>query len=151
MDNGRKVGVVDRFGDQNLVVRIEHGSQRGVQAKGGTTGDEDFFTGGVFGATVPQDCSGDSFPQSMFSPVVRVSGASLGECLLSRGDDVLGGREVRCTSHQRYRRLPVGLKVPDLLENRVDGGGFEQFEAFCEWHMIALNEAMSVGNTGGAL
>ena len=117
LQDDREVGVVDRFGDEHFIAGIEHGPQSGVQSQCRTTCHQDFVTGGILGPAVSQDRSGNSIPEPLLTPVVRVAGATLGQCLLRRTDDMFGRGEIRCAAHQRNERPPLALQLADFLEN----------------------------------
>ena len=133
--DGGLVGVVDGVGQEHGIAFIEEGHEGGVDAKGGSVGDENFGGGVVSEVVFAVEFFGDGFAEGDFASVVGVAGASLLEGLNCCFDDVGGGGEIGFAAHEGDGGVTLGVEGADLAQDGVDGRRFEVCDSVCcGWH-----------------
>ena len=100
---------------------VHQGPEGRTDAERRTVGDQDLAVGIVGEPLLALELRGDRAAQGGLSLVVGVAGAAIAQGLPRRLDDVRRGRCVGLSAHQRDERTPLGLKLPDFLQDPIDG------------------------------
>ena len=102
-------------------MRFHQCPQSGTDPERGPVGDEDLAIGVVGESLLAPELLRDGPAQRGLAPVVGITRAAIAHRSHRRCDDVRRRRRVGLPAHQGDQRAPLGLELPDLLQDAVDG------------------------------
>ena len=131
----RLVGVINRIGQQDGPVAVHQCPESRTHAERRTIGDQDLAVGIVREALLALELLGDRPAQGGLSLVVGIAGAAVAQGLPRRLDDVRRRRRIGLSAHQGDERATFGLKLPDFLQDLIDGRRPQAGDSFGERHI----------------